>query len=285
MREVLKCSYFWGFPPFSAVKRINFSVFALEYVSSHLPCVEKPTVQDFPSTGTPTVHVALCEIYCTVCFLLLYMIHTAYQTCTLPCKSPWEPITLKPFTFTDNANVMKMELQCEEVVCEIWALKWSKLGNPSPAWNGWIWGEIMCCSGAATFLIRSVFSLHTLLASKNLCTPLARNHLKGLFSNSKSFWLSLFQMRNKSRTFSLWRRCTVWDFCAELWMKKAQQSYAKQAVIGLLQEHKKTSVSAILLHDPEISNKMSSLPHRRAAAFHVSLRSSQPRFKDLLNAA
>lgn len=66
------------------------------------------------------------------CLLQLYVIHTAYATTTSYCKSPWEPITLKPFTFTHNAGVMKMEWQREEGVGEIWALRPSKPRCPSP---------------------------------------------------------------------------------------------------------------------------------------------------------
>lgn len=182
---------------------------------------EKSSLQDASSTETPTVSLHVKYM----CFLQLYVIHTAYQTCTLYCISPWEPIMLKPFTFTNNASVMKMELQDEEVVCKIWALRRSKLGYPSLAWNQWIWGEIICCSGAATFLIWSVFPLHTLLAPKNLHTPLARNHLRGLFQTAKAFDCLCFKQGTKAGpSFSLKMAYCVGFLCRALYGESGEES-------------------------------------------------------------
>lgn len=64
--------------PFFLLLRGHFSVCALEYVNSHPPQEEKSSLQDFSPTGTPTVYVALCEIYCTVCASSCFMWYTQH---------------------------------------------------------------------------------------------------------------------------------------------------------------------------------------------------------------
>lgn len=64
-------------------------------------------------------------------------------------------------------------------------------------------GNHVLRSSAATFLIPSGLPHHTLLASKTLSFPLARNHLRGLFQIAQAFDCLWFKQCTKAGLSSL----------------------------------------------------------------------------------
>lgn len=171
--------------------RGHFSVYALEHISSHSPCKGKSSQQDVLPTETLTVYVILNQIYVPPPPPALCDTHSTSDILPPP-----------PHTVNPLGSQSAWSLSHLPIMQASW--RWSgSVEKESTRYELWdrlncavhlrperekIWGEIMCCAPALQLSSSHLaLPLHTLLASKTLSFPLARNHLRGLFHIAKAF--------------------------------------------------------------------------------------------------
>lgn len=170
------------------------------------------------------VYVALCE---KILFMPPPAFLWSFRRQPLILNSTWEPILLKPFTFTHEAGVRKTERQNKESQrYELW-------DHPNRAVHlhpGTDKSEGKSCVALQRYnfpLPIWLPPLRTLLASKDPGSLLARNPLKQTCFKLQKLPTVCFKQYTKAGRSSLWRREA---FRADLSMedeKKAKQSEAK----------------------------------------------------------
>ncbi len=186
--------------------RGHFHVHAHKHFSSHSPREGKSSQQNVLPTETWTVYVALNQIY-AFC-----------DTRIISDILPPPPHTIKPL-----GSQSRWSLSHLSVMQASW--RWSGSVEESTRYELWdclncavhlrpeqknLRGNHVLRSSAVTSLISSGLPHHTLLASKNLSLPLARNHLSGLFQIAKAFDCLCFKQCTKAGLSSLWTMLIVW---------------------------------------------------------------------------
>lgn len=177
-----------------------FGVLTLENIDSHPPCQEKSSLQDVLPTETPDCLCPLCMKY--MCLLQLYAIHAALSG-ILPPPPPHAVNTPGSQSLRSLSHLPIMQaswrwsggMRRESAGYELWdhpnRAVHRQPPHPHPKESDESEGKscvaLDCCNFPHPIWPPPPLR-HILLASKNLCSLLARNHLRGLFQNCKSFF-------------------------------------------------------------------------------------------------